>query len=66
MSKLSDDPDEQARADNRMQVMDQISRKMGQGSVTIAASGIRQRWAMRRDQMSPNYTTGWSELPLVR
>ena len=63
---LFDDPVKQARADNRMCVMDEINRKMGQGSVTIAASGIRQRWAMRRDRMSPNYTTAWSELPVAR
>jgi len=37
VKKLSDDPDGQARAHNRMQVMDQISR-MGQGSMTSAVS----------------------------
>jgi len=63
---LFDDPVEQAKSDSRMRVMDEINQKMGQGSVTIAASGIRQRWAMRRERMSPNYTTEWSELPVAR
>jgi DNA polymerase V len=49
-----------------MSVMDTINRKMGQGSMTIAASGISHRWAMRRDRMSQNYTTDWNDLPVAR
>ena len=62
---LFDDPAEQAKSDSRMRVMDAINRRMGQGSVMIAASGIRQRWAMRRERKSPNYTTDWNELPVA-
>ena len=62
---LFDDPEMQIRSDNRMRVMDAINRKMGKGSVTIAATGTRQRWAMRRESKSPNYTTEWSELPVA-
>jgi DNA polymerase V len=62
---LFDDPVEQARSDSMMRVMDAINRKMGQGCVTVAASGIRQRWAMRRERKSPSYTTEWSELPVA-
>jgi DNA polymerase V len=62
---LFDDPVEQARSDSMMRVMDAINRKMGQGSLTVAASGIRQRWAMRRERKSPNFTTEWSELPVA-
>lgn len=62
---LFDDPVEQAKSDSMMRVMDAINRKMGQGSVTVAASGIRQRWAMRRERKSPSYTTEWSELPVA-
>lgn len=62
-ANLFDDPDRQSRSDHRMRVMDAINRKMGQGCLTLAASGIRQRWAMRRERKSPNYTTDWNELP---
>lgn len=62
---LFDDPVEQARSDSMMRVMDAINRKMGQGSLTVAASGIRQRWAMRRERKSPSYTTDWGELPVA-
>ena len=63
---LFDDTAKQAKSDNMMSVMDSINRKMGQGSMTIAASGISHRWAMRRDRMSQNYTTDWNDLPVAR
>jgi DNA polymerase V len=63
---LFDDAAKQTKSDNMMSVMDTINRKMGQGSMTIAASGISHRWAMRRDRMSQNYTTDWNDLPVAR
>ena len=62
---LFDDPAEQEKSDSLMRVMDAINHKMGKGSVTTAASGINQRWAMRRENKSPNYSTDWNELPVV-
>ncbi|MGA8146389.1 MAG: DUF4113 domain-containing protein [Gallionellaceae bacterium] len=62
---LFDDPAMQARSVGMMLVMDGINWRMGQGSLTIAASGIRQRWAMRRERKSPDYTTDWNELPVA-
>lgn len=62
---LFDDPVDQARSDAMMKVMDSINRKMGQGSVTVASSGVKQRWAMRREKKSPSYTTEWGELPVA-
>lgn len=62
---LFDEPVNQAKSDNLMLVMDEINRKMGKGSVGIAASGLGLGWAMRRDRMSPNYTTDWNELPIA-
>jgi DNA polymerase V len=63
---LFDDPVGQARSDSMMSVMDAINRKMGQGSITVAASGTSQRWVMRRERKSPSYTTAWGELPMAR
>lgn len=59
---LFDDAPGQARSDSLSRVMDDINRRMGPGSIAIAASGTRQRWAMRRESKSPNYTTDWNEL----
>lgn len=63
---LFDEPNERARGDARMRVMDQINMKMGKGSVTIAAVGVKQRWAMRRERKSKDYTSDWNELPVAR
>ncbi|BCK87787.1 protein UmuC [Sideroxyarcus emersonii] len=63
---LFDDPVAQAKSNSMMKVMDQINRKMGQGSVAVAASGIQKRWAMRRKNKSPAYTTEWGELPTAK
>lgn len=62
---LFDDMASQAKSDRMMSVMDTINRKMGKGSLTIAASGIRNNWAMRRERKSPAYTTDWNELPIA-
>lgn len=63
---LFDDPVDQAKSDSMMSVMDTINRKMGKGTLAIAASGITKQWAMRRERKSPNYTTEWDELPEAR
>jgi len=60
---LFDDTAKQAKSASMMSIMDSINRKMGKGSMTIAASGIQHRWAMRRERKTPNYTTDWNELP---
>ncbi len=63
---LFDDVAAQDKSNKLMGVMDAINRRMGKGSMTIAASGTQQRWAMRRDSKSPNYTSDWDELPEAR
>ena len=60
-----DNAEQQARSDRLMNVMDAVNRKMGAGSLTIAASGTKQLWSMRRGRKSPGYTTDWGELPLA-
>ncbi len=62
---LFDESLRQAKSDNLMHIIDTINQKMGKGSVGMAASGIKHRWALRREKMSPNYTTDWNELPVV-
>jgi len=64
-ASLFDAPEDQSKSDSMMRVMDAINRKMGKGSVTVASSGVRPRWAMRREKKSPSYTTEWGELPVA-
>lgn len=49
-----------------MKVMDRINRQWGRGTLKLASEGILQPWRMRRESMSPSYTTNWNELPKAR
>ncbi len=49
-----------------MSTLDKINHKMGKGVLKIASEGIEKSWQMKRGNVSPAYTTKWSELPLVR
>lgn len=64
-AQLFDDVIEKGRSDKLMSVMDAVNQRMGRGSMTLAAAGTKQRWSMRRDSKSPNYTTDWDELPIA-
>ena len=64
-ASLFDDTAEQDKSNKLMTLMDAVNQRMGKGSMTIAASGTKQRWSMRRDSKSPNYTTDWDELPVA-
>ena len=55
-----------ARDNSRlMQAMDRINALWGRGTLRSAAEGIDKDWKMKRERMSPGYTTSWSELPQV-
>jgi hypothetical protein len=59
--------DEFAKADNNhalMAVIDHIN-KTGKTKVFFAAKGLEQHWAMKRQLLSPAYTTKWAEIPKV-
>lgn len=46
--------------------MDAINAKFGRGAIRSAAEGVTKAWGMRRGQMSPEYTTDWNGLMVVR
>ena len=49
-------------------LVEDITRRYGRGSIGLGFGGIRggPDWSMRRDMLSPRYTTHWDELPLVK
>jgi len=49
-----------------MKVMDGINARRGRNTVYFAAEGVTRPWHMRREFLSPRYTTEWSEIPVVR
>ncbi len=54
-----------AKAGTLMALMDGINQKWGRGAIRLAAERRHHPWQMRRDRMSPRYTTSWDELPKV-
>jgi len=45
-----------------MRTLDQINARWGRGTLVSGAEGKRLDWPMRRNRMSPSYTTQWHEL----
>lgn len=49
-----------------MQVMDRINAAWGKGALRSAAEGNGKGWRMKRERVSPGYTTSWRALPLAQ
>ena len=43
-----------------------INQKYGTDSALFATQGIIQKWAMRRQFLTPQYTTNWHDIPKIR
>lgn len=43
-------------------LMDQLNQYYGSGTVRLASEGFKKRWAMKRENVSPNYTTDWEDI----
>ncbi|MES1983213.1 MAG: Y-family DNA polymerase [Pseudomonadota bacterium] len=49
-----------------MSAVDSINNKYSRGTIKLAAEGVRKAWVMRRSFKSPNYTSDWEELRVVK
>jgi DNA polymerase V len=49
-----------------MVAMDRVNRREGRGTIQLASAGMHNAWAMKRELMTPAYTTRWEELPVAR
>jgi DNA polymerase V len=56
-------PGQRPGSEALMLVMDRINAKMGRGTVRIAQEEVASGWQMRREFLSPAYTTRWEDLP---
>ena len=55
--------------DNKKKIMncfDEINRKYGSHKIVFASNGVEKKWRMRREILSPHFTTCWAELPKVK
>ena len=58
-------PDTPPNATALMNTLDAINQRYGRGTLKLAAETLGQRWQMRRDRVSPCYTTRFDQLPRV-
>lgn len=49
-----------------MDILDQLNSKGGRGTLYFAGQGIQQQWQMKREMLSPRYTTRLSDLLQVK
>lgn len=62
---LFDDNAPRRGSEKLMEVLDQLNAKDGRGTLYFAGQGIQQQWAMKREMLSPRYTTRFSDLLIV-
>ena len=60
---LVDSPEEQQRDKRMMDLLDNVNKNMGKGTLHFASTGFTKVMEMRQLQRSPRYTTHWDELP---
>jgi DNA polymerase V len=49
-----------------MKILDQLNAKGGKGTLYFAGQGIQQQWQMKREMLSPRYTTRFQDLLIVK
>lgn len=63
---LFDDIEVKGKSAGLMKALDSINSRFGNAVIRSAAAGTKQDWQMRSNNRSPNCTTQWGELPVVR
>ncbi len=63
---LFDDNAPRQNSEKLMDVLDHLNAKDGRGTLYFAGQGIQSAWQMKREMLSPRYTTRFSDLPVVR
>ncbi|MBP6616505.1 MAG: DUF4113 domain-containing protein [Burkholderiaceae bacterium] len=60
-----------------MSTLDKVNERYGRGTVQLASAGIKgdrkvskkddmRTWSMRQERRTPQYTTRWEDMPVVR
>ncbi|ELJ8295789.1 Y-family DNA polymerase [Enterobacter roggenkampii] len=62
---LFDEVQPREHSDALMKVLDGINHS-GKGKVWFAGRGIAPEWQMKREMLSPAYTTRWNEIPIAK
>ena len=62
---LFDDVSTRSNSQQLMSVLDTINQS-GAGKVFFAGQGLKKDWSMKREHLSPAFTTRWDQLPRVK
>ena len=71
-SVLDLEPEQPGRSADKGRLMgaiDVLNGRYGRGTVLLASAGLegdRRRWAMKQERRTPQYTTRWEDMPVVR
>lgn len=63
---LFDDSAPRAGSEKLMEVLDHLNAKGGKGTLYFAGQGIQQQWQMKRELLSPRYTTRFEDLLVIK
>lgn len=63
---LFDDNAPRKNSEKLMEVLDHLNAKDGRGTLYFAGQGFQTAWQMKREMLSPRYTTRYSDLIHVR
>lgn len=63
---LFDDNAPRAGSERLMEVLDHLNAKDGKGTLYFAGQGIQPQWQMKREMLSPRYTTRYEDLLRVK
>ncbi|WP_024972712.1 DUF4113 domain-containing protein [Ralstonia pickettii] len=67
--QLDEEPGERRDKGRLMGALDGLNRRYGRGTVLLGSTGLegdRRRWAMKQERRTPQYTTRWEDMPVVR
>lgn len=62
---LFDDNTQRRNSAALMETIDKLN-KSGKGKIWFAGQGFEKTWAMKREMLSPSYTTRYSDLPVAK
>jgi DNA polymerase V len=62
---LFDDNQPKANSEKLMKVLDGINQS-GLGNVWFAGQGVNTEWKMKREMLSPAWTTNWKDIPVAK
>ncbi|MGI5922492.1 MAG: Y-family DNA polymerase [Lentisphaeria bacterium] len=64
--QLFSNREDNSRKERLAAAMDDINRHYGRGTLFNLAEGISRPWSMKRERLSPSYTTSWKQLLEVK